>query len=300
MLDDFAITEKWQGNERILDGRVKIYKLIRIWKSVPGNQLEHVKFVIKKRAQKPILPVLKRAEETRTQFAFCTLSPELTKTWNVEKAKRSGSKRSYVRRRLDTLASQISDKKEQENQADNELNRYASIKKLNKSKNSSIKKVDNETGFKRDLISLVKKQNELIDNTMKTLQDTPAKAIKIIQSKLANSIKKTSKKLFNTIDLNQKQTQEISTMDKALNKMDDIIVLKSKFIESLENELRILDELNGNLNSDSEQFFDDDKEILIGKQTCKIISKFASKSSIISSESGISSSNSEDQFETLV
>ena len=26
-LDDYALFEKWQGNERILDGKIKIYKL---------------------------------------------------------------------------------------------------------------------------------------------------------------------------------------------------------------------------------------------------------------------------------
>ena len=48
-LVDYAIFEKWQGNERMLDGKLKIYKIIRLWQSLPGDQLNQVKFTIKKR-----------------------------------------------------------------------------------------------------------------------------------------------------------------------------------------------------------------------------------------------------------
>ena len=109
MLEEFGIFESWQGNERLLDGKIKIYKLIRLWQSLPGDQLSQVKFMIKKRKsqshqhtaqmakvqkltcrdpnsieqsnQRAKTPVSKR-------FAFCTLSPAMQKTWNEEKIKR--------------------------------------------------------------------------------------------------------------------------------------------------------------------------------------------------------------------
>ena len=48
LLDEYVMLERWQGNERILEGKIKIYKLIRLWQSLPGNQLAQVKFMIKK------------------------------------------------------------------------------------------------------------------------------------------------------------------------------------------------------------------------------------------------------------
>ena len=117
MLDDYGIFEKWQGNERLLDGKIKIYKLIRLWQSLPGDQLSQVKFMIKKRkttqlqgaAQKltvrdtNIEEQIPRAKTpvASKRFAFCTLSPAMQKTWNQEKIKR---KSSYIQRQLNKAA----------------------------------------------------------------------------------------------------------------------------------------------------------------------------------------------------
>ncbi|CAF0894684.1 unnamed protein product [Brachionus calyciflorus] len=48
-IDNYGIFEKFQGNERLLDGGQKIYKIINFWKSLPGTPLPEVKFVIKKK-----------------------------------------------------------------------------------------------------------------------------------------------------------------------------------------------------------------------------------------------------------
>lgn len=48
---NYGVFEKWNGHERLLEGKSKIYKVISFWKSLPGDQLSQVKFVIKKKKQ---------------------------------------------------------------------------------------------------------------------------------------------------------------------------------------------------------------------------------------------------------
>lgn len=45
----YGLFEKWHGHERLLDNKSKIYKVINFWKSLPGDQLSQVKFIIKKK-----------------------------------------------------------------------------------------------------------------------------------------------------------------------------------------------------------------------------------------------------------
>jgi hypothetical protein len=118
-LEEYGIFEKWQGNERLLDGKIKIYKLVRLWQSLPGDQLSQVQFIIKKKKTQQQIKLAFRdsniveqpikhqphvckpkQEEEKKKFAFCTLSPAMQKTWNLEKAKR---KTSYLKKRLAQL-----------------------------------------------------------------------------------------------------------------------------------------------------------------------------------------------------
>jgi hypothetical protein len=207
-------------------------------------------------------------------------------------------------------------------------NRYASIKRTNRSKASTIKKttINNENALREDFIDLVKKQNEIIDKQLEKLSgaDKTHTVKKTLSNKLAHSIIKTSRKLINSIDINNKQTEETSSMSTVLSKMDDMISLKTKFIESLENELKVLDEL-------SEEDFDgenSDTQLLLGgkktSSTSTLLSRLSSKSSLLSnlsiglaqyqslgnktsysecdSDTGISSAGSDDSqhLETLV
>jgi hypothetical protein len=299
MLDEYALVEKWQGNERMLGGRIKIYKLLRLWQSVPGNQLDNVQFYIKKIAHAPHREVAKLtvrdenvpqqqvAKANASKFAFCTLSPENTKTWNLEKTKRSQVKTSYVKRQLQLIADNQESSDDVTNM--NNAESYASIKRINRSKKSTIKKTanTNENALREEFIDLVTKQNEIIDKQLSKLSlssKTPSKK-STLSSKLTQSIIKTSKKLINSIDINSKQTEEVSEMNNVLCKMDDMITLKTKFIESLEKELQVLDEMHDE--EDEDMLADSDTQFLIATKkqnsTSTLLSKLSSKSSLLSS-----------------
>jgi hypothetical protein len=406
-LEDYGIFEKWQGNERLLDGKLKIYKLIRLWQSLPGDQLSQVKFAIKKRRQipqsvskklqyrdanveQPKQQQQQKQEETK-RYTFCTLSPANNKTWNYEKAKR---KTSFIQKQLNRLdayesssslassrsASPSSSDVDEDLSSENKCKRYASIKRFNRSKKSTVKQTQQ---IKKSFIELVSKQNEIIDkqlNKMADIQDRenqhqqtkkatnlldclkskyirsrsletnkdkarksscqPAvhrdastslnkssnknesevfdcnnineqdvseafeinssnsealfndfetkeytklckdyfkvehclssklKKIEQLKSelnemqsakpanKVTNSIIKTNKKILNSIDTNKVQSEKLNDLNTALTRIDDIITLKSKFIQSLEQELQRLE-------SSAD---DDSKEIKIVKE----------------------------------
>jgi len=397
-LNDYGIFEKWQGNERILDGKIKIYKLIRLWKSLPGDQLSQVKFIIKKRKQnQPTASIMKlstrdsniteqpQLAKQSKKFAFCTFSPAMDKTWNYEKAKR---KSSLVKRQLNvaacgqqenTLLSQFTDSSDCDeysrdescssdsssgaecNQFAKNSNRYASIKRFNRSRKSTVRRTQQ---MKKSFIELVSKQNEIIDrqldninnenvnNTSRSrsksitkffrsksldkcdksklaklhakhqkqaqqqladelnendikqafqlaaassaeslqMDDKQSKEysklckdyLKLQQSlstklqriedlkqeldefsqfdqidlhqskRLSKSIMKTNRKLQTSIDTTQMQSTKLNDLSGALNRIDDIICLKEKFIQSLENELQRLDS-SAKLNEQTEE-----------------------------------------------
>jgi hypothetical protein len=383
MLNEFGIFENWQGNERLLDGKIKIYKLIRLWQSLPGDQLSQVKFMIKKRK----LQSYPAAQSTKIQqkmanqdnnlfeqenprsktpvskrYAFCTLSPAMQKTWNEEKIKR---KSSYIQRQLNKAATKFShveagyessssilstnsplcssyESDSSSSDIDDDLNsdrqrqhkRYASIKRFNRSKKSNITQTQQ---IKKEFIDLVNKQNEIIDKqlnkitnlekskknrvvdlveklrsrSLETRKTPKTKSVlkqndfhiseqdvseafpvenvkeyaklckdyfqvehslsnklnKIEQlkvqlneiqensclsssslaslstaSNLNKSIKKTNKKLLNSMDTNKIQNEKLSDLSSALTRIDDVITLKSKFIQSLEDELQRLEQ----------------------------------------------------------
>ena len=183
-MDAYGIFEQWQGNERLLDAKLKIYKLIRTWQSLPGQQLDQVKFVIKRkrvvhhhqhhhqqqqqhqqqepkvaRIAKLAAPLVasepsqqtpcKQAPKSPQRFAFCTLSPATDKSWNVRQ------KSSYIQRELAAAARHRSPSSSNE-ECENTSRRYASIKRFNAAacKSSSVKK--------SALIELVNKQNDII------------------------------------------------------------------------------------------------------------------------------------------
>lgn len=152
MLDEYGIFEKWQDSERLLDGKIKMYKLIRSFKSFPGDQLTQVKFMIKKRIpfNKKSAPTQAKPE-SKTGFKFCSLSPSVQKTWNEEKINR---KTSFVKKQLATLiktrnldetitsiASSAWSSGCDELVSSEQLNRYASIKNFNRVRESSIRKI---------------------------------------------------------------------------------------------------------------------------------------------------------------
>lgn len=203
-LKEYAFYENWQNNERILEGHVKIYKIIRIWQSLPGDQLSQVQFSIRK------------------IFKFCSLSPEIQKTWNESRLKR---KSTYVKRELLKL-------KDEEDRSSSRKPRFASIKRNSQSRQSSIVR-------------------------------TPSKSKK----------------------LEEKSLNELETLKQELDRIDQLIRLKSKIIQTIET------------------------ESLVKERTKKILTASSSASSIKSNDTGISSAPSIDvdqesitksQLETLV
>ena len=83
MLNDYGLFEQWQSNERLLDSNVKIYKIVKLWKQIPGDQLSQVKFVIKQKCSSKSNENKKMSKE----FKYCSLSPSVQKTWNFLKEK---------------------------------------------------------------------------------------------------------------------------------------------------------------------------------------------------------------------
>lgn len=323
-LCEYGIVERWQGNERILDGKIKIYKLIRLWKSLPGDQLQQVKFIIKKRAMRlssrnvnieatttKVAPKLETSKNNK--FSYCTMSPSLTKTWNVEKSQR---KNSFVQRQLEMAASEntfvtvysdsdstdidsdTSEEESEENKLKNHK-RFASIKRFNRSRKSSVRQI------KKSFIELVNKQNEIIDKQLNQISDTRSKTKSLkgkktidintedikevfgedkaeeysimcknyfklqncLNSKLQTidqlkteleqikttpasemhmqeKVAKMNMKLQSKIEVTNSQTEKLNDMSMTLNKADDVICLKEKFIQSLEQELQQLDYSN--------------------------------------------------------
>lgn len=289
-LDDYALFEKWQGNERILDGKIKIYKLIRLWKSLPGDQLSQVKFIIKRRIQQAKLSARDSNVSAETnnkmskKFAFCTFSPALDKTWNHEKAKR---KSSLVKRQLNlaanaqqenTLLSQDSTDSDDYSRdsssstdCDRETNnfkasdRYASIKRFNRSRKSTVNQTQQ---IKKSFIQLVHKQNEIIDRQLNNIQQTRSRSkslSKFLRSKSLdkcdrskhnmdmhnldeNDIKQafTSVQAGSTI-LDDKQGKEYTLLCKDYSKIQKTLNTKLQSIKELKSEL------NQYKNSDNEQ-----------------------------------------------
>jgi hypothetical protein len=388
-LEDYGVFEKWQGNERILDGRIKIYKLIRLWQSLPGDQLSQVKFLIKQR--KPVVAatakITKLAYSERHQqqqsnqqtttttpsrkFDLCTLSPAMQKTWNYEKLKR---KSSYVHRQLMSLSNNRQPRRQEEESSSEESSqdelssdveetgkenchqqragkRYASIKRYNRSKKSTIKKTHQ---IKKSFIELVNKQNEIIDkqlselskdksstrranedeqvfemfneylsvetclnDKLKRIESLKSELNQLINSnvtvpvessssafdlqnlnaKIKSSIVKTNKKLATSIELECQQNDKITNLSQALNKIDDVICLKTKFIQSLEDELKRLEELSVNDNNnqvESVKSAGKVRSLSMAKSssTSSTASSASSSSSLFTSISSISSSSS--------
>lgn len=263
MLNDYGLFEQWQSSERLLDSNVKIYKIIKIWKQIPGDQLSQVKFVIKQKCS----PKTNENKKALKEFKYCSLSPSVQKTWNenlLEKKKKS----SYVQKQFEKLnnieddlasinsipSSAWSSGNESETECDNQnkttRKRYASIKRVNRIRNSSVKRINEH---EQKLNKIYQLRNELIQ----------------IQTEMLN-IKQNREK------------QELNSMKARLNKIDETILIKSRLIGSLENELKRLNEI----------------------QETKLSSSNSS-SSIGSTDTGISStcSDHEDEhqkFETLV
>ncbi|CAF0905687.1 unnamed protein product [Brachionus calyciflorus] len=302
MLNDYGLFEQWHTNERLLDSNVKIYKIIKLWKQLPGDQLAQVKFVIKQKLvnKKTSLSINKNQKEEETnrkkEFKYCSLSPSVQKTWNdnlVEK-RISRTKSSYVRKQLEILNQKkklsIDDNHDlqsipssawssgHESESDDETSnsckrivrkRYASIKRMNKSRNSSIKRINAEQN------EIEQQEHKLKLNKINNLRNE----LKTIQKELLN-VKQNSK-------LDKQEEDNLGSMRLKLSKIDDMILVKTKLIESLENELKRMNEMNN--------------------KKCEMTSS-CSSSSISSTDTGISSAHSDQEeeiisnnrFETLV
>jgi hypothetical protein len=298
-LDNYAVFEKWQGNERMLDDRTKIYKLVRLWKSLPGNQLQNVKFVIKTKKRGMQQPELKthiiqyksncqmvpsqgkRPAEISKKYEFCTLSPQSEpKALNLERAKRNNQnqKSSYLKKQL-LIANQPIDCERQINEygtltsmssrdssvscsprhhepdsgklrQGTTMDRYASIKKTNRSRKSTVQKVEeprvgqhsvhrSNLDLKESFINLVNMQSELISkqhDQLKQEQDGTGDSKSSHLSANDTEIKECLSlynSYFNTqVELNEKM-QEIQLLKRELN---DLKSLKKKAAHRLEFE----------------------------------------------------------------
>lgn len=149
MIYDYGVFLEYQQSENLLEGSLKIYKIVRSLQ----NQLEQVKFLIKKR-----ISISKSKQQEKSQqkaFKFCSLSPSVQKTWNESRLLR---KSSFVKKQFEVLNQNCDDNaslmsiptsawssdRDEESDSENRFaivkKRYASIKQLNQARNACIKK----------------------------------------------------------------------------------------------------------------------------------------------------------------
>ena len=207
-LNDYAIFERWQGNERILDGNLKIYKLIRLWKSLPGNQLDSVKFIIKKR---------KNIQMLTTKLAHNTASPSMCKTWNSNKAANALRKSSVKR---DKSNSSIESSNESTSGSD-EINRYdkrySSIRKFNRAKRSTVCKNEDR---RETFLELVSKQNEIIEKQQHKLENSEKLIKKYIQTcvrRVRSSVSNTRSKSLDKVVVDQSENRTTKQKSKRVS-----------------------------------------------------------------------------------
>lgn len=252
ILNEYGLFEQWQNNERLLEGNTKILRILKAWSSLPGDQLSQVKFIIKRKFQ-----------STRQAFKYCTISPE--------KPKRDLSKPKYafVRKQLQNLNQDKSDavsvnsiatsawsseRDEEENCTNQERRkRYASIKSLNRIREASIKRISSNV----------------------PVNDSIGAKIDQIQK-----LKFESNRIEKEIQKSKVEFKELDRLKQDLARIDNLIMFKSKLIQSYEQEVSLK----------------------------KSIPNSCSVSSLDSIESGISTGHSEEepvkykktQLETLV
>lgn len=269
-LEDYGIFERFQSNEKLLDGKTKMYKIMKKYKSLPGDQLSQVKFYIKRKINSAEKIVQKQNDHSTKGFKFCTLSPNVKKTWNQQIA--LSGKTSFVRKQLQTFFKRQSDEEsndisiasipssawssdcDEENQESNQKHkRYASIRQLNKMKKSIVRKTN--------LVSNNKEMKEKLEKIQELKSE-----LELIQQQL---------------NKNSHQTNSL-VLDSNFKK-DETITLKKTLIKSLESELKQMEK-------------------------CQIV-KQTSSSSVKSTDSGVSSCYSDEdddkffksnKFETLV
>lgn len=198
---DYALFEKYSDNERFLDGSLKVYKLIKYWKSQPeGNLLDKVKFVIKKR---------------KIQSKLCTLSPAHPKTWNLNKAKR-----------LEHPSKDI------------EIEKYSTIKSITRARKSLITSSDVKL-IRNKYLQLLDKQTELLERQLAKMQKIDSRLRSKSTDRL-RAVNLNSKLKESNYEIN-KQKIKINKLHSKLAKIDDVITLKTNMIINLENELKELE-----------------------------------------------------------
>lgn len=229
-LNEYGLFEQWQSNERLLDSNVKIYKIIKMWKQVPGDQLSKVKFIIRKKCSN-------KQPNSDKQFKFCSLSPSVQKAWNRNKC-------SYLKKQFENLNNNNFDQQDnfsvnsipssawssanEDSDDDDDIQlserkRYASVRRSYRSRNSSIKRI-----------------NLNFDD-----QEKKNKLDKLNQ--LKNELNQIKQELANT----KQSNADVETMKNQLKKIDNLILIKNRLISSLEKELQRLSTFKCSLSSSS-------------------------------------------------
>ena len=251
-LNDYAIFEKWQGNERILDGNIKIYKLIRLWKSLPGNQLDAVKFIIKKR--KNIQNIIKQIHNTA--------SPAMNKTWNSNKAANALRKSSVKRDESSSTRESSTDASDNEELTATRYDkRYSSVRKFNRAKRSIICKNEDR---RETFLNLVNKQSEIIEKQQHKLESNDKLIKKCMQSCLRRVRSSVSKTRSRSLD---KQQQLVNDKEATTKQKSKRLASKSRERSSSIHRLVVKDDLLREpevTSSDIKQTFEnvlDDKQL---------------------------------------
>lgn len=220
-LNEYGLFEQWQSNERLLDSNVKIYKIIKMWKQVPGDQLSKVKFIIKKKCSK-------KQHITDKQFKLCSLSPSVQKTWNRNKS-------SFLKKQIQNLNNNFDQEDKisinsipssawssanEDSDDENHFNgrkRYASVRRSYRCRNSSIKRIN-----------------------LKFQDDNKNKLDKL------NQLKSELKQIKQELTKTENKKNDLESMKSHLMKIDNLILIKNRLISSLEKELQRLGTIDQN------------------------------------------------------
>ncbi|RNA22409.1 hypothetical protein BpHYR1_005304, partial [Brachionus plicatilis] len=152
-LDDYGVFERCQSNEKLLDGRTKMYKII---KTMNHEQFGQIRFLIKQKIQK------KKTNSSKSEFKLCSLSPTIGKTWNRHKA--VNEKSSFIRKQLKQMMCQ-NDTTDEPKDAEK---RFATIRKLNTGKKWSVAKTNLNLNKQLERINELKCEMKLMNDEFRS------------------------------------------------------------------------------------------------------------------------------------
>ena len=165
LLDQYGLFEQWQNNERMLNGKSKVYKIIQNWQSLPGNQLTKVKFIIRERMINK--DQLFSLSHNKFDDNIEILKKELIKIQICNKKSIIQSEETNLIRKKEIANLQTDPK--YEIYLENKDNRIPSNKQFNGKRKSM--NIQTQEKIAHSFLKLLNKQNQIIDQQLNRLAE---------------------------------------------------------------------------------------------------------------------------------